>query len=246
MKKVLSGCKSPLLKHVVSHHRQVYMILNNRQADLNLKFHVRVDDFDYILYGTSETMRCFGCGQEGHVIRVCPEKPSQEASEPDDVGDGVRGQTGTQEADRQTQRGQPEETDRQTQRGQAEETDSVNSELDNTKDNVMENVNDVRQETEDSSELRGQTQGAGGQEAVRQEVNGQEAEEQEVGAREVEMTCDMEVVRPVLHKRKTKNVNVATQRSKVSKEKQSAVCESSESDEYESDSSLASDVRRSA
>ncbi|KAF7653039.1 hypothetical protein LDENG_00088060 [Lucifuga dentata] len=58
MKKVLSGCKSPLLKYVVSHRRQVYMILKNRQAELSLKFHVRVDDFDYILYAASETMRC--------------------------------------------------------------------------------------------------------------------------------------------------------------------------------------------
>ncbi|TWW76602.1 hypothetical protein D4764_13G0012640 [Takifugu flavidus] len=35
IRKVLSRCKSPLLKHVVSHSRQVYMILNNRAAELN-------------------------------------------------------------------------------------------------------------------------------------------------------------------------------------------------------------------
>lgn len=36
VRKVMSGCKSPLLKHVVSHRRQLYMILNNRDEDLNI------------------------------------------------------------------------------------------------------------------------------------------------------------------------------------------------------------------
>lgn len=44
VKKVLSGCKSLLLKHVVSQHRQRYMIPNNCGEDLNLcetqSFHV--------------------------------------------------------------------------------------------------------------------------------------------------------------------------------------------------------------
>ncbi|TWW77600.1 Transposon TX1 uncharacterized 82 kDa protein ORF 1 [Takifugu flavidus] len=71
IRKVLSGCKSPLLKHVVSHRRQVYMILNNRAEELNVCFHVKVEDFDYMLYASSSVMKCFGCGEEGHLIRAC-------------------------------------------------------------------------------------------------------------------------------------------------------------------------------
>ncbi|TWW68802.1 Transposon TX1 uncharacterized 82 kDa protein ORF 1 [Takifugu flavidus] len=72
IKRVLSGCKSPLLKHVVSHRRQVYMILNNRAEELNVRFHVKVEEFDYMLYASSSVMKCFGCGEEGHLVRACP------------------------------------------------------------------------------------------------------------------------------------------------------------------------------
>ncbi|TWW55992.1 Transposon TX1 uncharacterized 82 kDa protein ORF 1 [Takifugu flavidus] len=80
MRKVMSGCKSPLLKHVVSHRRQVYMILNNRDEDLNVCFKVRVDDFDYILFASSAHMKCFGCGEAGHLIKMCPNAAKSAAS----------------------------------------------------------------------------------------------------------------------------------------------------------------------
>eukprot|EP00066_Takifugu_rubripes_P002426 XP_003964360.1 PREDICTED: uncharacterized protein LOC101065967 [Takifugu rubripes] len=68
MRKVMSGCKSPLLKHVVSHRRQVYMI----DEDLNVCFKVRVDDFDYIVFASSAHTKCFGCNEAGHLIKMCP------------------------------------------------------------------------------------------------------------------------------------------------------------------------------
>ncbi|TWW77602.1 Transposon TX1 uncharacterized 82 kDa protein ORF 1 [Takifugu flavidus] len=72
IRKVLSGCKSPLLKHVVSHRRELYMILNNRAEELNVRFHVKVEEFDYMLYASSSVMKCSGSGEEGHLIRACP------------------------------------------------------------------------------------------------------------------------------------------------------------------------------
>lgn len=74
MKKIPLGCKSPQLKHVVSFRRQVHMILNNQNEELNLAMKFKIDDFHYVIFATSDSMKCFGCGQEGHVIRVCPEK----------------------------------------------------------------------------------------------------------------------------------------------------------------------------
>lgn len=67
---MLSGCKYPLLRHVVSHQRQVHMILNNRAEELNYRFIVRVDDFDYTLFATSSTLKCYMCNEDispGHV-----------------------------------------------------------------------------------------------------------------------------------------------------------------------------------
>ncbi|XP_047464561.1 uncharacterized protein LOC125022186 [Mugil cephalus] len=70
IKKILSGCRSQLLKNVVSHRRQLYMILNNRDEELNLVFRVKVDDYDYVIFATSSVMKCFGCGEEG--VRELP------------------------------------------------------------------------------------------------------------------------------------------------------------------------------
>ena len=75
IKKVSSGCKSPVLQHVVSHRRQVFMVLKD-SAELNLTFRVKVDGADYVIFATSDVMRCFACGKVGHVIRGCPERPA--------------------------------------------------------------------------------------------------------------------------------------------------------------------------
>lgn len=71
VKKIAIGSKSELLKHVVSFRRFTYMVLNNgNELDLNLKF--RIDEFDYTVFVSTDSMRCFGCGRTGHQIRACP------------------------------------------------------------------------------------------------------------------------------------------------------------------------------
>lgn len=74
IKMISLGCKSPLLKHVVCHRRQVLMVLRDSDSELNVSFSFRVDGFTYMVFATSETMKCFGCGAEGHLIRACPER----------------------------------------------------------------------------------------------------------------------------------------------------------------------------
>jgi len=74
IKKIPLGCKSPLLKHVVSFRRQVYMILRSDIDELNIAFKFKVDSFDYVIFATTESMKCFGCGKVGHLVRACPDK----------------------------------------------------------------------------------------------------------------------------------------------------------------------------
>lgn len=74
MKKIPFGCKSPLLKHVVCFRRQVYMVLKKDADELNVAFKFRVDGFDYVVFVTSEIMKCFRCGKEGHIRGACIEK----------------------------------------------------------------------------------------------------------------------------------------------------------------------------
>uniref|UniRef100_H3BZL1 CCHC-type domain-containing protein n=1 Tax=Tetraodon nigroviridis TaxID=99883 RepID=H3BZL1_TETNG len=95
MKKILSGCKSPLLKHVVSHRRQVFMILNNRSEEFDYRFMVKVDGYDYQLFATSSLLKCFGCGEEGHIVRACPNRAgSAGAARPSGSAAGRYGKNG--------------------------------------------------------------------------------------------------------------------------------------------------------
>ncbi|KAK0145749.1 Transposon TX1 uncharacterized protein [Merluccius polli] len=88
IRKLPSGCKSPLLRHVVSHRWQVHMILNNKDSELSLVFKFRVDDFDYAVFVNSGTLKCFACRKEGHLARACPEKVPEKRAEPADVTAG--------------------------------------------------------------------------------------------------------------------------------------------------------------
>ena len=53
---------------------KIFIILKNNTEELNLMLKFRVDDFDYTVYVSSERMKCFGCGVEGHLIWTCPQK----------------------------------------------------------------------------------------------------------------------------------------------------------------------------
>lgn len=79
IKKITIGCESPLLKHVVSFRRFVYMILKENE-ELDVSLHLKVDDFDYVIYASTERMKCFNCGEIGHLIRACPGKDTENSN----------------------------------------------------------------------------------------------------------------------------------------------------------------------
>ena len=80
IRKISLGCKSTLLKHVVSFRRQVYMVLDNGEEELNLTIKLNVDGFEYTVYATTDALlRCFHCGCVGHVVRDCPRKKNNSA-----------------------------------------------------------------------------------------------------------------------------------------------------------------------
>ncbi len=88
IKMIPVSCKSPLLKHVVSFRRFLFMILKEDE-ELDLSLHLKVDDCDYIIYATTEKMKCFNCGEVGHLIRTCPSKTNENRSVADASGGRV-------------------------------------------------------------------------------------------------------------------------------------------------------------
>ncbi|KAI2646015.1 putative 149 kDa protein [Labeo rohita] len=73
IKKIPISSVSPLLKHIVSFRRFVYMIVQD-DAELDLSLSFKVDGFEYVIFVTTAKTRCFGCGNFGHLIQNCPDK----------------------------------------------------------------------------------------------------------------------------------------------------------------------------
>lgn len=44
------------------------MVLNNNKEELKLTLCFRVDEFDNTILVTTDSLKCFGCEEEGHVI----------------------------------------------------------------------------------------------------------------------------------------------------------------------------------
>jgi len=51
-----------LVKDVVSHRRQLLVVLSNRGEELNLKVKIKVEAFDYPVYISCGNRTCFVCG----------------------------------------------------------------------------------------------------------------------------------------------------------------------------------------
>lgn len=139
IKRIPLGCKSPLLKHVVSFRRQVYMVLKSEVEDLNIVLKFKIDSFDYVIFASTESLKCFGCGKEGHLMRSCPEKETLNDSRPTvervvEVGNSEKNNT--------------EQLDDGGTNGKESEKETMME-----REEVSENIEENTKETQESEEM---------------------------------------------------------------------------------------------
>ena len=80
MKMIPLGCKNANLRHILSFRRQIYMFLNPDSPTLDLTFRVRHGESSFVVFASTDSLRCFECGDVGHKKRSCPHKRSENAS----------------------------------------------------------------------------------------------------------------------------------------------------------------------
>lgn len=74
VKAVSLGCKNLALKHVISFRRNVFMFLNSPDKLLDVSFRVKDGDSSYMIFASTESLRCFECREYGHKRDSCPQK----------------------------------------------------------------------------------------------------------------------------------------------------------------------------
>lgn len=81
IKDIPLGCKNAGLKHVLSFRRHVYMFLSSPTKTLDVSFRISHGESSYMVYASTESLRCFECGDIGHKRFTCPHKARNANSE---------------------------------------------------------------------------------------------------------------------------------------------------------------------
>ncbi|GAA6082358.1 uncharacterized protein LOC124377357, partial [Tachysurus ichikawai] len=66
------GSKSARAKHVASFRRFTYMILNSNITEPERTLTYKRGGVDHVIYVSTNSMKCFGCGKTGHLVHACP------------------------------------------------------------------------------------------------------------------------------------------------------------------------------
>ena len=78
MRMIPLGCKTAELKHVMSFRRQISMFLNSSSQTLDASFRLKHGESSFMVFASTDSLRCFECGDVGHLRRACPHKEKGE------------------------------------------------------------------------------------------------------------------------------------------------------------------------
>ena len=78
MRMIPLGCKTAELKHVMSFRRQISMFLNSSSHTLDASFRLKHGESSFMVFASTDSLKCFECGDVGHLRRACPHKEKGE------------------------------------------------------------------------------------------------------------------------------------------------------------------------
>lgn len=84
MRMIPLGCKTADLKHVLSFRRHISMFLTSSSHTLDVSFRVKHGESSFMVFASTESLRCFECGDIGHLRRACPHKDAGENADEED------------------------------------------------------------------------------------------------------------------------------------------------------------------
>ncbi len=104
------GCKNAALRHVLSFRRQVFMFLNSPERTLEASFRVIHGESSYMVYASTDSLRCFVCGDLGHKRFACPQKDEQRAATSrGDINNDQQTRDSEKQQDEELEEGQQQE-----------------------------------------------------------------------------------------------------------------------------------------
>lgn len=71
MRMIPLGCKNIALKFFFSFQHQIYMFLSSQERSLEGSFRVNQQDNSYMGYASTESLKCFECGDVRHKRFSC-------------------------------------------------------------------------------------------------------------------------------------------------------------------------------
>ncbi len=137
------GCKNAALRHVLSFRRQV-LFLNSPERTLEVSFRVIHGESSYMVYASTDSLRCFVCGDLGHKRFASPQKDEQCAAT-------SRGDINNDQQTRDSEKQQDEELEEGEQQEVSETNVIVSSDEHPSCSSVSESVKVVIDKSETKS-----------------------------------------------------------------------------------------------
>ncbi len=164
------GCKNAALRHVLSFRRQVFMFLNSPERTLEVSFRVIHGESSYMVYASTDSLRCFVCGDLGHKRFASPQKDEQcAATSRGDINNDQQTRDSEKQQDEELEEGEQQEVSETNVIVSSDEHPSCSSVSESVK--VVIDKSETKSGVEDECEVSDEAQAEGVEENMAEEMD---------------------------------------------------------------------------